>query len=84
MVLMFVQLHVRFIKPMMTVIQGPSGRRSQPDGATKEDFFASILKSSEGGGASRDSARSRRQSRVSREIVSSAQGQSIILHLRHY
>ncbi|KAG6837321.1 hypothetical protein H0H93_011416 [Arthromyces matolae] len=50
---------------------GPSGRRSQPDGATKEDFFASILKSNEGSGPSRDSARARRQSRVSREIVSS-------------
>ncbi|KAF9469792.1 fungal-specific transcription factor domain-containing protein [Collybia nuda] len=51
---------------------GPSGRRSQPEGATKEDFFASILKSSETN-ISRDSARSRRQSRVSREIVSSNQ-----------
>lgn len=48
---------------------GPSGRRSQPEGATKEDFFASILKSS----ATGDSTRSRRQSRVSREIVSSSQ-----------
>ncbi|RDB29501.1 Nitrogen assimilation transcription factor nit-4 [Hypsizygus marmoreus] len=52
---------------------GPSGRRSQPDGATKEDFFASILKSNESSSGSRDSARSRRQSRVSREIVSSNQ-----------
>ncbi|KAG6919020.1 hypothetical protein DXG01_009730 [Tephrocybe rancida] len=50
---------------------GPSGRRSQPDAATKEDFFASILKSSESSVPSRDSTRARRQSRVSREIVSS-------------
>ncbi|KAG6873206.1 hypothetical protein C0995_001560 [Termitomyces sp. Mi166 len=50
---------------------GPSGRRSQPHGATKEDFFASILKDSESSVPSRDSARVRRQSRVSREIVSS-------------
>ncbi|KAF9015674.1 fungal-specific transcription factor domain-containing protein [Cyathus striatus] len=51
---------------------GPSGRRSQPADATKEDFFASILKSNESSGT-RDSSRSRRQSRVSREIVSSSQ-----------
>ncbi|KAF8899084.1 fungal-specific transcription factor domain-containing protein [Infundibulicybe gibba] len=51
---------------------GPSGRRNQPVGATKEDFFASILKSSETP-VVRDPSRSRRQSRVSREIVSSAQ-----------
>ncbi|KAF8078976.1 fungal-specific transcription factor domain-containing protein [Lyophyllum atratum] len=59
---------------------GPSGRRNQPDGATKEDFFASILRSSESTTPSRDSARARRQSRVSREIVSSNQdnGLSVI------
>ncbi|GLB35813.1 putative fungal specific transcription factor [Lyophyllum shimeji] len=59
---------------------GPSGRRNQPDGATKEEFFASILQSNEGGVSSRDSARARRQSRVSREIVSSTQdnGLSVI------
>ncbi|KAF8346943.1 fungal-specific transcription factor domain-containing protein [Amanita rubescens] len=51
---------------------GPSGRRSQPPGATKEDFFASILKSAESS-SGRDPSRSRRQSRVSREIVSSTQ-----------
>ncbi|KAF8634943.1 hypothetical protein AX15_000674 [Amanita polypyramis BW_CC] len=51
---------------------GPAGRRSQPAGATKEDFFASILKSSEPS-SKRDPSRSRRQSRVSREIVSSTQ-----------
>jgi hypothetical protein len=50
---------------------GPSGRRSQPRDATKEDFFASILKSNETAHA--DSSRTRRQSRVSREIVSSNQ-----------
>ena len=52
--------------------QGPSGRRSQPADATKEDFFASILRSNEV--AHVDSSRMRRQSRVSREIVSSNQG----------
>ncbi|KAG5652448.1 hypothetical protein H0H81_004992 [Sphagnurus paluster] len=59
---------------------GPSGRRNQRDGATKEDFFASILKSSESVVPSRDSTRARRQSRVSREIVSSTQdnGLSVI------
>ncbi|KAF8971739.1 fungal-specific transcription factor domain-containing protein [Flammula alnicola] len=50
---------------------GPSGRRTQPADATKEDFFASILKSNEAAHA--DSSRARRQSRVSREIVSSNQ-----------
>ncbi|KAF8808141.1 hypothetical protein BYT27DRAFT_7190259 [Phlegmacium glaucopus] len=50
---------------------GPSGRRSQPPDATKEDFFASILRSNEA--AHIDSSRARRQSRVSREIVSSNQ-----------
>ncbi|EKM84077.1 hypothetical protein AGABI1DRAFT_117526 [Agaricus bisporus var. burnettii JB137-S8] len=50
---------------------GPAGRRSQPAGATKEDFFASILRSN--GSNTRDNSRSRRQSRVSREIVSSTQ-----------
>ncbi|KAL0951642.1 hypothetical protein HGRIS_008322 [Hohenbuehelia grisea] len=51
---------------------GPTGRRSQPEGASKEDFFASILKSNETFSA-REAPRSRRQSRVSREIVSSSQ-----------
>ncbi|KAF9531948.1 fungal-specific transcription factor domain-containing protein [Crepidotus variabilis] len=50
---------------------GPSGRKSQPADATKEDFFASILKSNET--AHVDTSRARRQSRVSREIVSSNQ-----------
>ncbi|EGN91754.1 hypothetical protein SERLA73DRAFT_80157 [Serpula lacrymans var. lacrymans S7.3] len=49
---------------------GPSGRLHQPVGATKEEFFASIFRSNEA--STRDLARSRRQSRVSREIVSSA------------
>ncbi|KAK0481545.1 fungal-specific transcription factor domain-containing protein [Armillaria novae-zelandiae] len=52
---------------------GPSGRRNQRSGATKEDFFASVLRSNETSPA-RDPSRSRRQSRVSREKVSSAQG----------
>ncbi|KAH0591126.1 hypothetical protein H2248_001229 [Termitomyces sp. 'cryptogamus'] len=56
---------------------GPSGRRSQSHGETKEDFFASILKDSEGSISSRDSARARRQSRVSREIVSSNMGNDL-------
>jgi hypothetical protein len=55
-------------------LQGPAGRRSQPAGATKEDFFASILRSN--GSNGRDNSRSRRQSRVSREIVSSTQGKT--------
>ena len=56
----------------LNVFQGPAGRRSQPADATKEDFFASILRSNEA--AHVDSSRMRRQSRVSREIVSSHQG----------
>ncbi|KAJ7170147.1 fungal-specific transcription factor domain-containing protein [Mycena filopes] len=57
---------------------GPSGRLEQPGGATKEDFFASILRSS-GSTQNNDSSRSRRQSRVSREKVSSIQGQFNVL-----
>ncbi|KAJ7597406.1 fungal-specific transcription factor domain-containing protein [Mycena floridula] len=54
---------------------GPSGRRHHPAvGATKEDFFASVLRSNESSvsapGPPRDPTRSRRQSRVSREKVS--------------
>ncbi|KAJ7161307.1 fungal-specific transcription factor domain-containing protein [Mycena crocata] len=55
---------------------GPSGRLDQPGGATKEDFFASILRSS-GSTPSNDSSRSRRQSRVSREKVSSIQDRGL-------
>jgi len=47
---------------------GPAGRRSQPVDATKEDFFASILRSNEVAHA--DSSRIRRETRVSREKVS--------------
>ncbi|KAJ7675340.1 fungal-specific transcription factor domain-containing protein [Mycena rosella] len=54
---------------------GPSGRLDQPGGATKEDFFASILRSS-GSTPGNDTSRSRRQSRVSREKVSSVQASS--------
>ncbi|KAF9074901.1 fungal-specific transcription factor domain-containing protein [Rhodocollybia butyracea] len=59
---------------------GPSGRRFQPQGATKEDFFASVLRSNGSTVAGRDQSRSRRQSRVSREKVSLTQdrGLSII------
>ena len=57
---------------LLTDLQGPSGR--QTDGATKEDIFSSILRSNESTLGSRDSSRSRRQSRVSREIVSSSKG----------
>lgn len=53
--------------------QGPSGKRQQTGGATREDFFASVLKSNEMSN-SRDPSRALRQSRVSREIVSSSQG----------
>ena len=62
--------------------QGPSGRLDQPVGATKEDFFASILRSS--GSNQSDSSRSRRQSRVSREQVSSSQGPLMRLPLRTF
>lgn len=51
---------------------GPSGRLPQPAGATKEEFFASVLRSNERS-STRESSRTRRQSRVSREIVSSTQ-----------
>ncbi|KAI5898203.1 uncharacterized protein SCHCODRAFT_02611397 [Schizophyllum commune H4-8] len=54
---------------------GPSGR--QTDGATKEDIFSSILRSNESTLGSRDSSRSRRQSRVSREIVSSSKDRGL-------
>lgn len=53
---------------------GPSGRRFQPQGATKEDFFASVLRSNGSTSSGRDNSRSRRQSRVSREKVSLTQG----------
>ena len=52
----------------LNVFQGPAGRRSQPADATKEDFFASILRSNEVAHA--DSSRIRRETRVSRERVS--------------
>ncbi|KAJ3767154.1 fungal-specific transcription factor domain-containing protein [Lentinula raphanica] len=55
---------------------GPSGRRFQPQGATKEDFFASVLRSN-GGAPGRDQSRSRRQSRVSREKVSLTQDRGL-------
>ncbi|KAG9222442.1 hypothetical protein CCMSSC00406_0002777 [Pleurotus cornucopiae] len=50
---------------------GPSGRQHTTQKSTKEDFFATIMKSSQGSGG--DASRTRRQSRVSREIVSSTQ-----------
>ncbi|CAK5280628.1 unnamed protein product [Mycena citricolor] len=53
---------------------GPSGRLDQPGGATKEDFFASILRSN---APNAENSRSRRQSRVSREKVSSVQNVGI-------
>ncbi|KAJ6621140.1 fungal-specific transcription factor domain-containing protein [Mycena sp. CBHHK59/15] len=55
---------------------GPSGRLEQPGGATKEDFFASILRSS-ASAQNNDTSRSRRQSRVSREKVSSIQNRGL-------
>ncbi|KAF8560118.1 hypothetical protein OG21DRAFT_1451878 [Imleria badia] len=54
---------------------GPSGRPSRPAGATKEDIFACIFRSNE---TSRDAARSRRQSRISREIVSSSRDNTLL------
>ncbi|KAG1871132.1 fungal-specific transcription factor domain-containing protein [Suillus tomentosus] len=54
---------------------GPSGKLSQPAGATKEDFFACIFRSNEA--SARDSPRSRRQSRISREIVSSSRDNTL-------
>jgi len=51
---------------------GPSGRLNELDSATKEDMFAQIFKSNESI-SSRDAARLRRQSRISREVVSSGQ-----------
>ncbi|KAK7063985.1 Zn(2)-C6 fungal-type domain-containing protein [Favolaschia claudopus] len=54
---------------------GPSGRLDQPGGATKEDFFASILRSN--ASPQSDTSRSRRQSRVSREKVSSIQDRGL-------
>ena len=53
---------------ILNIFQGPAGRRSQPVDATKEDFFASILRSNEVAHA--DSSRIRRETRVSREKVS--------------
>lgn len=53
---------------ILNIFQGPAGRRSQPADATKEDFFASILRSNEVAHA--DSSRIRRETRVSRERVS--------------
>ncbi|KAF8445677.1 fungal-specific transcription factor domain-containing protein [Boletus edulis BED1] len=53
---------------------GPSGRLSQPASATKEDIFACIFRSNQ---SSRDAARSRRQSRISREIVSSSRDNAL-------
>ncbi|KAJ7109940.1 fungal-specific transcription factor domain-containing protein [Mycena epipterygia] len=53
---------------------GPSGRLEQPGGATKEDFFASILRSS---GSTPSKTRDQRQSRVSREKVSSIQDRGL-------
>lgn len=52
-------------------MQGPTGRQNHSVAVTKEDFFASILNSAPK--AVRDSSRPRRQSRVSREIVSSSE-----------
>ena len=51
--------------------QGPTGRLNHSVAVTKEDFFASILNSADPQ-AARDPSRPRRQSRVSREIVSSS------------
>ncbi|KAF8640616.1 hypothetical protein AX17_000277 [Amanita inopinata Kibby_2008] len=65
---------------LLILNQGPSGRRSQPASATKEDFFASVLRSN-ASSSGRDPSRSRRQSRVSREIVSSSQGSCLLYQI---
>ncbi|KZV76951.1 hypothetical protein PENSPDRAFT_741072 [Peniophora sp. CONT] len=49
---------------------GPTGRLNHSVAVTKEDFFASIMNSAEVA-QTRDPSRPRRQSRMSREIVSS-------------
>src|SRR5260221_13465565 len=51
-------------------MQGPTGRLSLSAGMTKEDFFASIMNSDNQ--HPRDPSRPKRQSRMSREIVSSS------------
>lgn len=58
---------------------GPSGRLQQPTDATKEDFFASIMRSNERPSTSStpQTTRSRRQSRLSREHVSSNQDDTL-------
>jgi hypothetical protein len=53
--------------------QSPSNHLAREHSATKVELFDSIIRSGDGCPA-RDTARSRRQSRVSREIVSSSQG----------
>ncbi|KAI0036598.1 fungal-specific transcription factor domain-containing protein, partial [Vararia minispora EC-137] len=54
---------------------GPTGRLNHSVAVNKEDFFASILNGAEAQ-PSRDPSRPRRQSRMSREIVSSSEHQA--------
>ncbi|KAG7099704.1 hypothetical protein E1B28_001524 [Marasmius oreades] len=56
---------------------GPSGRRFQAQNSTKEDFFASVLRSNDTVNSNRDQSRTRRQSRLSREKVSSNQDRGL-------
>ncbi|KAF8832025.1 hypothetical protein HHX47_DHR1001015 [Lentinula edodes] len=65
------------VKVVFWLGPGPSGKRFQPQGATKEDFFASVLRSNGGAAPGRDHSRSRRQSRVSREKVSLTQDRGL-------
>jgi hypothetical protein len=51
-------------------VQGPTGRLNLTSAMTKEDFFASIMDND--AQHSRDPSRPKRQSRMSREIVSSS------------
>ena len=51
-------------------MQGPTGRLSISAGMSKEDFFASIMNADNQ--HPRDPSRPKRQSRMSREIVSSS------------
>ncbi|KAF9270701.1 hypothetical protein L218DRAFT_993268 [Marasmius fiardii PR-910] len=56
---------------------GPTGRRFQAQNSTKEDFFASVLRSNDSVNSVRDQSRTRRQSRLSREKVSSNQDRGL-------
>jgi hypothetical protein len=64
-----IRIAVLLLKWLLPV-QGPTGRLNLSSAMTKEDFFASIMDSD--AQHSRDPSRPKRQSRMSREIVSSS------------